>query len=140
MFTHYFTPQINYTQIDNVFRLCNRIEPSAALFWALRVVFPHLLQQVTQVAGPASPRPQQLYWHGTVQLGSVRFNLRVKTRILLYIIYLCFTYSPPNSQRGIQIISPCKQRRQFALASCFHPYSMPESQFCWLLLVSNTSL
>ena len=35
---------INYTQIDNVNRLHNRIEPFAALFWALVIVLAHILQ------------------------------------------------------------------------------------------------
>ena len=35
-------------------RLYNRIEPFAALFWALGKVLPHILKQVTQPAGLAS--------------------------------------------------------------------------------------
>ena len=35
-------------------RLCNRIEPFAALFSALGNVLAHILQQVTQPAGLAS--------------------------------------------------------------------------------------
>ena len=56
--------QINYTQMGNVFRLHNRIEPSAALFWALGIVLAHILKQLTQ---PSIPQVRQ---------GSVRFNLK----------------------------------------------------------------
>ena len=73
-----------------VFRLCNRIEPFAALFWTLGIVpvLVHILKQLTQPAVLAS-----LNSGTSVREGSVRFNLRVKTRqllafpILLYIIY-----------------------------------------------------
>ena len=43
-----------YTQIGNVNRLHNIIEPFAALFWALGSVLEHILQKVTQPAGLAS--------------------------------------------------------------------------------------
>ena len=74
-----------------VFRLCNRIEPFAALFWTLGIVpvLVHILKQLTQPAVLAS-----LNSGTSVREGSVRFNLRVKTRqllafpILLFIIYL----------------------------------------------------
>ena len=64
--------QINYDQICNVFHLCNRIEPFAALFWVLCIVLAHTLQQVIQ-----SAIPQAWYWHTVlyVRQGSVRFNL-----------------------------------------------------------------
>ena len=52
---------MNYTQIVNVFRLHNRIEPSAALFWALGIG----LKQLTQPASPASLK------FGRGQLGSI---------------------------------------------------------------------
>ena len=55
---------MNYTQIVNVFRLHNIIEPSAALFWALGIVLAHILKQLTQ---PSIPQVRQ---------GSVRFNLK----------------------------------------------------------------
>ena len=44
-----------YTLIGKVFRLCLRIEPSAALFWALGNVLAHILKLVTQ--------PEGLAWH-----------------------------------------------------------------------------
>ena len=92
---------MNYTQIGNVFHLCNRIEPFAALFWALGIVhvLAHILKQLTQPAGPASLNSGT----GTVLYG--RFNLRVKTGqllafpILLYIIYLC-SHPTPLSDPG----------------------------------------
>ena len=56
---------INYTQIGNVFRLHNIIEPFAALFWALGIVLAHILKQLTQPAGPASLK------YGRGQLGSI---------------------------------------------------------------------
>ena len=37
-------PYISYTQIGNVNSLQNRIEPFAALFWALGIVLAHILQ------------------------------------------------------------------------------------------------
>ena len=37
-----------------VFHLCNRIEPFAALFWALGIALAHILKQLTQPAGLAS--------------------------------------------------------------------------------------
>ena len=52
--------------------------------------------------------PQQWYWHGTVWQGSVRFNLRVKTRqllafpILLYIIYL-WSHASHNLKQVITV-------------------------------------
>ena len=82
-----------YTKIGNIFRLCNIIEPFAALFWAFGIVLVHILKQLTQPAGLASLNSGA----GTVlhvRQGSVRFNLRVMTRqllafpILLKIIYL----------------------------------------------------
>ena len=56
---------MNYTQIGNIFRLHNRIEPFAALFWALGIVLAHILKQLTQPAGPASLK------YGRGQLGSI---------------------------------------------------------------------
>ena len=61
-----------YTQIGNVNRLHNIIEPFAALFWALGIVLAHILQKVTQPAGLASPNSgtgTALYGRG--QLGSI---------------------------------------------------------------------
>ena len=55
--------KINYTQIGILFRLHNRIEPSATLFWALGIVLAH--KQLTQPAGPASLK------FGRGQLGSI---------------------------------------------------------------------
>ena len=49
-----------YTLIGKVFRLCLRIEPSAALFWALGNVLAHILKLVTQPEGlawPGIPQP-----------------------------------------------------------------------------------
>ena len=43
-----------HTQIGNVNRLHNIIEPFAVLFWALGIVLAHILKQLTQPAGPAS--------------------------------------------------------------------------------------
>ena len=86
--------------MGNVFRLCNIIEPFAALFWALGIVLAHILQQVTQPAGLASFNSGTGTVLYSVQQGSGTFNLRVKTRqllafpILLYIIYL---WHPPSS-------------------------------------------
>ena len=54
-------PDQQYT----VFRLHNRIEPSAALFWALGIELEHILKQLTQPAGPASVQ------YGRGQLGSI---------------------------------------------------------------------
>ena len=42
-----------------------RIEPSAALFWALGIVPAHILKQLTQPTGPASLK------YGRGQLGSI---------------------------------------------------------------------
>ena len=56
-----------------VFRLCNIIEPLAALFWSL-----HCTCAYTETVDPAC-RPsisQQWFWHATVRHGSVRFNLK----------------------------------------------------------------
>ena len=53
-----------HTQFGNVFCLHKRIEPSAALFWALGIVLAQILKHLTQ---PSIPQVQQ---------GSVRFNLR----------------------------------------------------------------
>ena len=78
-----------------VFHLCNRIEPYAALFWALGIALAHIRTETVDPARRPSI-PQHWYWHGTGQQGLVRFNLRVKTRqflafpILLYITYLWF--------------------------------------------------
>ena len=55
----------NYTQMGNVFRLHNRIGPSAALFWSLGIVLAHILKQLTQPASPASLK------YGRGQLGSI---------------------------------------------------------------------
>ena len=49
----------------DVFRLHNRIEPSAVLFWALGIVHAHILKQLTQPAGPASLK------YGRGELGSI---------------------------------------------------------------------
>ena len=56
-------------------RLYKRIEPFAALFWALGNVLAHILKQLTQ---PAIPQPS--YWHGLYgrgQLGSIWHGRRV---------------------------------------------------------------
>ena len=41
------------------------LEPSAALFWALSIVLAHILNQLTQPAGPASLK------YGRGQFGSI---------------------------------------------------------------------
>ena len=52
-----------------------RSEPFAALFWALSIAPAHILHETDDPA--RRPGIHQLwYWHGTVQQGSVRFNLR----------------------------------------------------------------
>ena len=63
-----------YTQIGNVNRLHNIIEPFAALFWALGIVLAQCA--CTAIGDPARLPgiPQSWYWHGNVRQGSVRFN------------------------------------------------------------------
>ena len=56
---------MNYTQIVNVYRLHNIIEPSAALFCALGIVLAHILKQLTQPGGSASLK------YGRGRLGSI---------------------------------------------------------------------
>ena len=55
-------------------RLYNRIEPFAALFWALGNVLARILKQVTQPAGLASLNSRT----GTDCTAGVRFNLTWK--------------------------------------------------------------
>ena len=62
-----------YTQIGNVNRLHNRIEPIAALFWALGIVLAHIILTV-------------LYGRG--QLGSIRLKTSGTCHFLS-----CCTYS-----------------------------------------------
>ena len=47
--------------MGKVFRLYLKVEPFAALFWALGIALAHILQQLTQPAGLAS------LTHGAVQ-------------------------------------------------------------------------
>ena len=60
-------------------RLHNRIEPFAALYWAVGIVLTHLMQQMTQPAGLASLNCGT----GTVLYGRGQFgSIWVKTRRL----------------------------------------------------------
>ena len=65
--------KINYNQISNIFRLCNRIEPLRPCFMGSR----HCTCAYTAIGDPARRPgiPQAWYWHGTIWQGSVRFNL-----------------------------------------------------------------
>ena len=58
--TVYSESYVNNRKIGKVNRLCKRIEPFPALFWAL-------------AGRPGIPKPW--YWYGTVRQGSLRFNL-----------------------------------------------------------------
>ena len=81
----------------------------------------HCTRAYTETVDPACRPsiPQQWYWHGTVRQGSVRFNLRVKTRqllafpILLYIIYLWCTLGWVNfSEFEITVCDSCKMSKK----------------------------
>ena len=78
--------QINYTQIGNIFRLHNRIQPFAALFWALGIVLVHILKQLTQPAGPASLK------FGRGQLGSIRRKKSFPLPFSLLAVYLFYVW------------------------------------------------
>ena len=58
--TVYSESYVNNRKIGKVNRLCKRIEPFPALFWAL-------------AGRPGIPKPW--YWYGTVRQGSLKFNL-----------------------------------------------------------------
>ena len=95
---------INYTQMGNVFRLHNRIEPSVALFWALGIVLAHILTQLTQPSGPAlRPSPPPLFPSCCIYSMGVQYsNLKYTVQVLqksLWIRILCslLQYSILNS-------------------------------------------
>ena len=86
-----------YTQIGKVFRLYLRIEPFAALFWALGNVLPHILKLVTQPAGLASLNRGTGAVLYSVQQGSVRFNLTEEARPRLpFPLYVYLLFVPTH--------------------------------------------
>ena len=81
-----------YTQIGNVNRLYNIIEPFAALFWALGIVLAHILPKVSQPAGLASLNPSTgMVLYGRGQLGSIRLKTSrlSATSILAVLVLWC---------------------------------------------------
>ena len=102
-----------YTKIGNGFRLHLRIEPFAVLFWALGIVLCAYTETVDPTCRPGIP--QQLYWHGTLWQGSVRFNLSEdESATCLFrsccIIYLCRTYKKQSSlgKNSVRILNQRK--------------------------------
>ena len=60
--------------MGKVNRLCDRIEPFPALFWALGIALVHAYTAIDDLARRPGI-PQLWYWNGTVWQGSVRLNL-----------------------------------------------------------------
>ena len=65
-------------------------EPFAVLFWALSIVLAHILKPLTQPAGLASINNSTGI--GTVQQGSVRFNLREEASAPSLYPFSCIMY------------------------------------------------
>ena len=81
-------------------RLHNRIEPFAALFWALGIVLAHILQKVTQPAGLASlNRGTAMVLYGRGQLGSILWKTcRPPPFTILDVLYLFYDCMIVNTQ------------------------------------------
>ena len=98
----WYRSQINNSKIGKVNRLYNRVEPFAALFWALGIVLPQILQQVT----PGLASLNLWYWHGTVRQGSVWFNLMEEVSPTTLFLSCC-TYSMVQVNKRILFITSC---------------------------------
>ena len=88
-------------------RLCNRIKPFPALFWALGGIVHTCAFTVTAIGDPALRPgiPQPWYWHGTVPQGSDRFNLTEEASPPNLFLSSCTYSMVDNESRRIESIT-----------------------------------